>query len=533
MSRATRKDGIIEDGACIPTALYVRTSMAKRDGRELSIPAQELELRRVCDATGRQVVKVYRDIGISANAKRPAFQRMMADMRKGLFTQIGVYSTSRLFRDAEESLKLAKESKRIGVTLFSATEPVMLDNATGRFIFRQMANLSEFEADLLSERIILGMSQRARNGGWCGPAPYGYRHNRDIKTLEVDPKQAGGVSMIFALALAGKGYHAIAVRLNQAGYTTQQGKPFTPVAVRNILRNEVYTGAIRFTVRENDAYLPKRQRPVREIITRQGTHEPLVDKKAWKRVQSILAKRAGRAPKVWNRPFVLAGILKCPECGKSMVMSRSVNRTPDGVEKPSHRYICGNAQRQGVRKGDDNTANLCQWNSINADAVEPVVIRRVGRMLYRENVIRDVMAHLEAGRQAPVGYPADYLSRLDRECQRQEKIKRRYIRDYEGERFNVERKLEGIARADEAIALCRKEADRYRAEVTGIGKAPVVTPEQVRDCLRDFEAFYTALPPDTQKTLLRLFLEKVTINAARDLESVKLHLKAEVSKAFR
>jgi site-specific DNA recombinase len=510
-------------------ALLLRVSMFKLFG--YSLETQEHDLRQYCVAMGWAVVAVYTDNGISGATieKRPAFLQMMADARKKKFDLVGVFSLSRFSRSAVDTQILVRELYGLGIHLFSCSEAISLDNASARFAFRQMGNVNELERDLVSERVSRNMATFVRNGGWVGPPPTGYRNDPETRGLAINPLKAPAVRMAFAMALKGKGYWAIAVRLNRLGYTTQQDNPFTPVAVRDILRNEAYTGVVKFTVRAHDIYLPNRQRPVKEHIREEGTHDPLIKKKTWLHVQAILDSRAGRVTRnPAHRQLLITGLLRCPECGAGMVTGRSQAK---GGTRTHDYYICGRAARSGARK-EGGSPKQCRWNGVNADAVEAVVLRRVARMMRRQRVADDVTAYF-AQRQRDLLIPAEeLLASLEKERARLQKLRKKYQRDYDNGRIPGPVFADGLARVEEGLAACQLEEERLASEAV-TPPEPAVSGAQVRAVLGDLKVFFAALPVETQRALLRAFLEKITLGKDRDPESAKLHLLQGVSQAIR
>ncbi|MFS0749841.1 recombinase family protein [Oceanobacillus sp. 1P07AA] len=55
-----------------------------------------------------------------------------------------------------------------------------------------------------------------------------------------------------------------------------------------------------------------------------GEHPAIIDEELWERVQLLTREHKEKFPKTSNfeGEFVLSGILKCPQCGKGMVMSK-------------------------------------------------------------------------------------------------------------------------------------------------------------------------------------------------------------------
>ena len=98
-------------------AIYARQSVDKADS--LSIQGQ-IEL---CLKQASEDYKVYQDKGYSGkNTNRPAFQRMMEDVEKGLIQKIIVYRLDRFSRSISDFGKLWDMLKKHNVEFVSINE---------------------------------------------------------------------------------------------------------------------------------------------------------------------------------------------------------------------------------------------------------------------------------------------------------------------------------------------------------------------------------------------------------------------------
>ena len=104
---------------------------------------------------------------------------------------------------------------------------------------------------------------------------------------------------------------------------------WSAIAVKRILTNEIYTGTMVQGRREKISYkLDKcREKPKEEWIRVEGTHEPVVTKEEFHRVQKLLA--------VSSKAHLFSGLLFCGDCGEPLI--RRVNRYK-GAEKVF--FIC-------------------------------------------------------------------------------------------------------------------------------------------------------------------------------------------------
>ena len=80
----------------------------------------------------------------------------------------------------------------------------------------------------------------------------------------------------------------------------------------------------------------------------QGTHEPIISMELWNEVQAILNQRSRPPTKQFNRHYPMAGLLKCPMCGGSMVPAQLQIARKDGSFRLHNYYGCGNYHNKGL-----------------------------------------------------------------------------------------------------------------------------------------------------------------------------------------
>ena len=133
-------------------AIYVRRSVSDRDkgNNSLSIIAQEEQ----CTAYIRQnypfeEYRVFCDDGKSAKdvQHRPQFMAMMQDARNGLISRIVVKKYDRFSRNMREYLNISDELDKLGVSVYSLSEPFNTETKEGRMMRNNLLNFAEFERE--------------------------------------------------------------------------------------------------------------------------------------------------------------------------------------------------------------------------------------------------------------------------------------------------------------------------------------------------------------------------------------------------
>lgn len=129
---------------------YIRVSTSDQ---KLSPAAQRDRIRAFCAAKEWQLVKRFRDIGISGRtAERPGLERALKYACKHKAVVV-VYSLSRLSRSAGDAENICRRIAEAGAALASCTEPIDTTNAMGRAFFGIVTVFARLESDLISERV--------------------------------------------------------------------------------------------------------------------------------------------------------------------------------------------------------------------------------------------------------------------------------------------------------------------------------------------------------------------------------------------
>ena len=196
-------------------AIYARVSTTRQAESDISIPDQLAQARKFCTGRGWHVVREFIDPGASArDDKRPQFQAMMdaATMDAPPFDVVLVHSQSRFFRDMVGFALNERQLQKHGVTLVSLTQDFGDSDHAG-MMKSIVALMDEYQSKETAKHVTRSMLENARQGFWNGARPpFGYRAiaveqrgQRLKKRLEVEPREAETVRLIFRLCREGDG----------------------------------------------------------------------------------------------------------------------------------------------------------------------------------------------------------------------------------------------------------------------------------------------------------------------------------------
>jgi DNA invertase Pin-like site-specific DNA recombinase len=142
--------------------LYLRVSTT-----EQTTANQERELREIAGRMGCEIVKAYKDHGISGakgRDKRPAFDAMCKAAARREFDMVMAWSVDRLGRSLQDLVGFLSELHALRIDLFLHQQGLDTTTPAGKAMFQMMGVFAEFERSMIQERVRAGL-RRARDEG--------------------------------------------------------------------------------------------------------------------------------------------------------------------------------------------------------------------------------------------------------------------------------------------------------------------------------------------------------------------------------
>ena len=128
---------------------------------------QERELREIAERAGWEIVKVYKDHGISGakgRDKRPAFDALCKAAAAREFDVVMAWSVDRLGRSLQDLVVFLGELHATGTDLFLKQQGLDTSTPAGKALFQMMGVFAEFERAMIQEQVRAGLA-RARSEG--------------------------------------------------------------------------------------------------------------------------------------------------------------------------------------------------------------------------------------------------------------------------------------------------------------------------------------------------------------------------------
>ncbi|MBC7252011.1 MAG: recombinase family protein, partial [Anaerolineae bacterium] len=458
-------------------ALYARVSTDMQAESGKSIAAQLAEMREFAAQRGWTVVAEFTDPGFSGtNMDRPGLEALLAAAEQRAFDILLVHELSRLSRRLFDTFRIFERLGKLDIGFASVKEPGFdFSTPTGRLFLTILAALHQYYVDLLKMHTRKSKRQRARDGLYnASITPYGYRHSGDADTPPVIvEEEARAVRELFQRYATGRySTKEIAAWLNDAGFRTRSGRPFSKDTVADMLRNPFYKGFVVYRQGSRD-------QTAGELFP--GKHEPLVSPQLWDMCRRIRQQRRG-APRTYQpkyRVYLLNGIATCAVCGRKL--------RAQGAKAGS--YYREMSRDRGF------TDCPAASSGVRAEVIE----RQVGAIFRRLRLPHDWQSRLEELLAQDDDRPT-LESRRARLIAERRRLKEQYIRgDF-----------------DEDIDLYQRELNRIRRELAELpAPADLDTIRRAAATLEELAQVWDEADPADRRDLLRLALRQVKVDMSQ------------------
>jgi DNA invertase Pin-like site-specific DNA recombinase len=333
-------------------AIYCRLSEEDRNKQNetddsLSIQNQKSMLLKYALDQGWEIYNIYSDDDYTgADRRRPEFNKLLHEAEQHRFDIILCKSQARFTRELELVEKYIHGLFPIwNIRFVSITDNADTANK-GNKKSRQITGLTnEWYLEDLSENIKSVFDDRRSRGLHIGAfALYGYLKDPEQKGhLIIDEEAAIVVREVFTLFSMGYGKTAIARMLNDRGipnpteYKRQKGLRYQQpksdnstlwkyFAISDMLINEIYIGNMVQGKYGSISYKTKQNkpRPRDQWYRKENTHEPIIDRDLWDRVQALIEQK--------TKPFKIGKIglfakkVLCMNCKYVMRSTKTKDR---------------------------------------------------------------------------------------------------------------------------------------------------------------------------------------------------------------
>ena len=161
--------------------LYCRVSTTDRQ----DVNRQVNELKEVVDNNGWILTDIYIDEGFfRSTTTRPELDRMMKDSFSRKFEMVMTLELSRFGSNLKHMIETVETLKSRNTHLWIKNQQIDTSSITGMMFFSILTSISNYERELISERVKSGLEDCKRKGIRLGrPSNLTLEKENEIKTL--------------------------------------------------------------------------------------------------------------------------------------------------------------------------------------------------------------------------------------------------------------------------------------------------------------------------------------------------------------
>ncbi len=458
----------------VRAAIYVRISDDAL-GQGLGVERQEADCRALCAERGFEVAGVYcdNDVSASTGTRRPAYERLLADVAASRVEAVVVWDLDRLHRRPAELERFIELADERGLGLASVGGDVDLATVQGRMMARIKGAVARAETEQLSRRVLRKHRELAERGSWSGGRrPFGYalavdpadRRPRPRHVLVVNEAEAAEIRAAIDRVLNGASLRSIAADWDAREVRTPQGKRWRPELIRHLLMSPRLAG---FRSHHGALY--------------EAAWPPIIDRDTHETLRALLggSRRTERTPTGrLPRRYLLLGFVHCGVCGHRL-------------------YATSDAGKRGYACEKDQGG--CGAITRRAEPLEVFVVELLMAVLSSPKLAGGLRAVDQASEQAQRRVLLDAI-RVD---------------EHQLEELVLDRADGVLTRAQFELAKSRVETrlDQARRELARL--MPTVAPVELpTGDLAEVRAAWDRLDVDRQRDVLGVVLESVLVHRA-------------------
>lgn len=306
--------------------LYARKSSEDDERQALSIDSQIKEMQAMAQREGMEVVEVRKEShSAKASGMRPVYNRILVDIRAGMFNGILTWAPDRLSRNAGDLGGLVDLMDQ-GLLKEIRTHGQRFTNSPNeKFLLMILCSQAKLENDNRGINVKRGQRARLETGHRPCLAPLGYLNEkigyRGQSKVIVDPERASIVKEMF---------HKVAYQfytgdqllewLSEIGFKTRSGKKITKSGIYRVMASTFYYGEFEWPEKSGNWY--------------KGNYEPLITKELFQRARDNMIYHPRSKP--GTKEFDFTRLIHCGYCGSTITAEDKMKKISDGS---IHRYI--------------------------------------------------------------------------------------------------------------------------------------------------------------------------------------------------
>lgn len=257
------------------------------------------------------------------SGQRPVFNELLMRIRDNEFNGILTWAPDRLSRNAGDLGSLVDLMDQGRLERIKTFGQSFSNTPSEKFLLMILCSQAKLENDNKSINVKRGIRAKCEMGIRPGPVPLGYINHslNGIKSIMIDVERADTVKEMFRRSAGGQSGRYIKRWLDASGFRTRRDKCLTLSQIYGMLKNPFYYGEFKFGEKLYE-----------------GTHEPLISKELFEKVQEQLI--VPEKSKWGSKEFPFKRFLRCASCRAAVVGEEKTKTLASGRVKRHVYYHC-------------------------------------------------------------------------------------------------------------------------------------------------------------------------------------------------
>jgi len=332
----------VQEAVPIKYCLYARKSTESDEQQALSIDSQIKEMLEMAKAENMEIADIRRESHSAKDSfQRPVYNKLLADVRSGMFNGILCWAPDRLSRNAGDLGAVVDLMDQGRLHEIRTHGQRFTNNPNEKFLLMILGSQAKLENDHKGINVKRGLRAKCEKGWRPGRPPLGYLHDKYAdkgqKKVTIDPKRAPIIKKVFEKMA----YEQLSCRkihrwlIEETSFKTRNDKQMTLSMVQRLIAEPFYYGEFEYPVGTDKWY--------------KGGHEPIISKALYDKAnEQLKRKNINRSE---SKEFAFTKLIKCGNCGSGITAEEKFKKLSDGSVRRYVYYGCSRARNQNCKGG--------------------------------------------------------------------------------------------------------------------------------------------------------------------------------------
>ncbi len=320
--------------------LYARKSTESDELQALSIDSQIKEMKEVGMGKGLDIVEVRQESHSAKDSgQRPVFNKMIEDIRKGMFNAILCWAPDRLSRNTGDLGAIVDLMDQGLLREIRTNGQIFTNSPNEKFLLMILCSQAKLENDNKGENVKRGLRAKCEMGYRPGVTPIGYLNEptgiKGQRRIFIDPDRAPVIKKMFEkVAYEMKSGRDLYRWLNyEINFKNRVGKGLALSTIFRVLTNTYYYGEFEYPVGSGKWY--------------KSNCDPIISKELFEKARTNLST----APKKYGtKDFQFTKLITCGSCGCGVIAEEKFKRYKNGTVTKYVYYHCMKVMGKGCKE---------------------------------------------------------------------------------------------------------------------------------------------------------------------------------------